>query len=57
LEHSDLDNVRSIGVDEIFWHRKGDKFLTLVYQVDATCRRLLWVGLRRTEKTLGPVIN
>ncbi|MFH1235423.1 MAG: ISL3 family transposase [Parcubacteria group bacterium] len=46
-----LDNIRSIGVDEVcIW--KGQKYLTVVYQIDAGWRRLLWVGRERTEKTL-----
>jgi transposase len=31
---------------------KADNFLTLIYQIDAGCKRLLWIGKRRTEKTL-----
>ena len=31
------------GVDEI-QYSKGHKYLTLVYQIDAGCTRLLWVG-------------
>jgi transposase len=50
LEHRDLDGVESIGVDEIQWQR-GHKYLTLVYQIDKGCRRLLWVGKDRTEET------
>jgi len=54
LAHRKLENVRSIGVDEIHWgKRKGaDNFLTVVYQIDSHCRRLLWVGKRRTQATL-----
>lgn len=51
LKHRCLDNIRSIGVDEILY-RAGYKFLTLVYQIDAGCRRLLYVGEGRTVKTL-----
>lgn len=51
LRHRSLDGVESIGVDEIQW-RRGHKYLTLVYQTDAECRRLLWVGKDRTAKTL-----
>lgn len=50
LEHRSLDGVESIGVDEIQWQR-GHKYLTLVYQLDENCRRLLWVGQDRTVKT------
>jgi transposase len=51
LAHRELSNVLSIGVDEILWHR-GHKYLTVVYQIDSGCRRLLWVGKDRTVKTL-----
>jgi len=46
-----LDGVTAIGVDEIAW-KKGHKYLTVVYQIDEGCRRLLWVGQNRTIKTL-----
>jgi transposase len=54
LAHRKLTHVRSIGVDEIHWGRnKGaDNFLTVIYQIDGYCRRLLWVGKRRTKATL-----
>jgi transposase len=42
---------RAIGVDEIA-RRRGHRYLTLVYQIDAGCRRLLWVAQDRTEQTL-----
>jgi transposase len=51
LAHRNLENVTAIGIDEIAW-KKGHKYLTLVYQIDAGCRRLLWVGKERTAKTL-----
>ena len=50
LAHRDLDGIEAIGVDEIQWQR-GHKYLTLVYQIDVECRRLLWVGKDRTTKT------
>ena len=31
----------------------ADNFLTVLYQIDAHCRRLLWVGRRRSQVTLG----
>ena len=43
--------VEAIGVDEIQW-RRGHHYLTLVYQIDAGCRRLLWIGRERTEACL-----
>jgi transposase len=51
LEHRDLSNVWSIGVDEVLWQR-GYKFLTVVYQIDGDCKRMLWVGKDRTIRTL-----
>ena len=50
-EHQDLSNVTAIGVDEIAWQR-GHRYLTLVYQIDAHRKRLLWIGEKRTVKTL-----
>ncbi len=50
LENRELNNVESIGVDEISW-KKGHKYLTLVYQIDKHCTRLLWIGQDRTSKT------
>lgn len=49
-----LEGVRSIGIDEIHWGRglRADNFLTVIYQIDAGCRRLLWVGKRRSQATL-----
>lgn len=49
--HIKLDGVASLGVDEIQW-RYGQKYLTLVYQIDGHCKRLLWIGRERTEATL-----
>ncbi|MBL9122825.1 MAG: ISL3 family transposase [Planctomycetaceae bacterium] len=51
LVHRDLQGVTAIGVDEIQW-RRGHRYLTLVYQIDAGCRRLLWIGRERTEESL-----
>lgn len=50
-EHMSLKSITAIGVDEILWHR-GHRYLTLVYQIDAGRRRLLWVGKERTESTI-----
>ena len=50
LTHRNLDGIEAIGVDEIQWQR-GHKYLTMVYQTDVECRRLLWVGKDRTTKT------
>lgn len=51
LENRDLSHVTAIGVDEILINR-GHRYATLVYQIDAHCRRLLWVGKDRSAKTL-----
>lgn len=51
LEHRDLNGVTAIGVDEI-QYAKGHKYLTLVYQIDSGARRLLFIGKKRTCKTL-----
>lgn len=46
-----LHGIEAIGIDEIQWQR-GHRYLTLVYQIDEGCRRLLWVGQERRVKTL-----
>jgi transposase len=51
LQNRDISNVESIGIDEIAI-QKGHKYITLVYQIDKQCTRLLWVGKDRTVKTL-----
>src|SRR5256714_336648 len=54
LAQRKLQGVKSIGVDEIHWGKgkRADSFLTVIYQIDRHCRRLLWVGRRRTARTL-----
>jgi len=54
LAHRKLEGVESIGVDEIHWgkSKRADNFLTVIYQIDSHCRRLLWVGKRRTQATV-----
>ena len=54
LVHRKLEGVQSIGVDEIHWGQgqRADTFLTVIYQIDSHCRRLLWVGRKRTQATL-----
>ncbi len=51
-------------MDEIQGWRKGHKYLTLVYQIDLGCTRLLWIGKERTVKTfreffamIGPEVS
>lgn len=59
LAHRTVSGVEAIGVDEIHWGRglKADNFLTVIYQIDAGCRRLLWIGKRRCERTLRRGLN
>ena len=54
LEHRVLAGIQALGIDEIFWGRgrKSEAFLTVIYQIDGHCRRLLWVGRKRTQATL-----
>lgn len=54
LAERQLAHVESLGVDEIHWGHglRAANFLTVIYQIDGHCRRLLWVGQRRTEATL-----
>lgn len=51
LAHRDLSGITAIGVDEVHF-KKGQRYLTVVYQIDSACRRLLWLGPDRTAKTL-----
>jgi transposase len=51
LAHREAGDIEAIGVDEIAY-RRGHKYLTLVYQIDAGCRRLLYVARDRTEESL-----
>ena len=50
LENRVLGVIGAIGVDEV-QYAKGHKYLTLVYQIDAGCIRLLWIGKERTVET------
>lgn len=54
LAHRTLEGVHALGIDEIHWGqgKRADSFLTVIYQIDGHCRRLLWVGRRRTQATL-----
>lgn len=49
--HRTLSDVKSLGIDEIQW-QQGHHYLTLVYQIDEGCKRLLWIGRERTEESL-----
>jgi transposase len=65
LAHRVLKGIESIGLDEIHWGRglRASNFLTVLYQIDSGCRRLLFVGqgrskriLRQGLRALGPVV-
>jgi len=51
LVHREIGEIEAIGIDEI-QYRRGHRYLTLVYQIDADCRRLLYVAKDRTEESL-----
>jgi transposase len=51
IVHREWGSIEALGIDEIAW-RKGHKYLTLVYQIDEGCKRLLWIDRERTEETL-----
>ncbi len=51
----DIDNITAIGIDEVKW-KKG-VFVTLVYQIDNGCKRLLWVQKDRTKYALRTFFN
>jgi len=54
LARRSLAGIEAIGIDEIHWGKgkRAENFLTVIYQIDSHCRRLLWVGHRRTQATL-----
>ena len=49
--HMNLDGITAIGVDELCWG-KWHRYVTVVYQINRDAVRLLWVGEKRTTKTL-----
>jgi transposase len=49
LKHRDLSGIEAIGVDEVA-RAKGHKYLTLVYQLNGPCRRLLHISEGRSIK-------
>lgn len=51
LSRRNLEGITAIGIDEIAW-KLGHVYLTLVYQLDSGCKRLLWVARDRTVKSL-----
>jgi transposase len=49
--HQNLEGIAAIGFDEIQWQPGHRSFLTLVYELTAGRRRLLWIGEKRTKTT------
>jgi transposase len=49
--HMNMEGITAIGVDEIAWAR-GHTYATVVYQINDGAKRLLWVGEKRTVKSL-----
>jgi transposase len=56
LEKRQLGPIAAIGVDEIQYAR-GHKYLTLVYQIEEGCTRLLWIGKDRTARSFEQFFN
>jgi transposase len=56
LEHRDIGTIQAIGVDEI-QYGKGHNYLTLVYQIEQGCIRLLWIGKDRTMESFEQFFN
>ena len=56
LAHRDLSNVEALGIDEIAWGR-GHTYLTLLYDIGGTSRRLLAVARDRTEASLRTCLD
>lgn len=55
LKHRVLDEVHALGIDEIHWRHglHSKSYMTVISQIDTDqVRRVLWVGLRRTQRTL-----
>lgn len=50
-QHMNLDGITALGVDEMQWSR-GHRYITVVYQINEGAKRLLWIGEKRTAKTL-----
>jgi transposase len=51
LRHRNLEGITAIGVDEVAW-RKGQTYLTVVYEIAKGSIRLLWIGEGRQRSTM-----
>ena len=52
LKHRSLDGIEALGVDEVAYGKGQDKYMTLVYQIDAGRKRLIGVLKKRPVRTL-----
>ena len=50
IKHRNLQGITAIGVDEI-QYGKGQDYITLVYQIDNNCKRLLAIAKKRSVKS------
>ena len=51
IAHEQWSDIESTGIDEIAW-QKGHRYLTLVYQINEGCKRLLFATQERTRAAL-----
>jgi len=49
--HMNREGITAIGIDEMQWGG-GHRYVTVVYQINEGCKRLLWIGEKRKIKTL-----
>lgn len=56
LENRCMENITAIGVDEIKY-KFGQKYITLVYQLDLGARKLLYIGRERKAKVLSGIFD
>ena len=56
LAHRDLSGVTALGIDEVAWQR-GHTYMTLVYDISGTTKRLLAVAENRTEVSLRACLD
>lgn len=49
--HMSLEGVTALGVDEMAWGH-GHRYVTVVYQINEGCKRLLWVSEHRRVRSL-----
>jgi len=56
LAHRDLSGVVALGIDEVAW-KKGQTYLTLVYDITGQAKRLLAVAEHRIEASLEECLS